>query len=203
MGRSQSDKQRRTDEVMYFVEDVAAGNIHYYGRTDTFAGLTSEAIWQIKRVYRSGDDIITTYANDGKYNCVWDDRATYFPAAVAGAPYLGNILLDEDGNPYSSSNPLDVTANFSGLKTGGLVTEVTLSSVAWTALPATALVNRNAMCIQNISAVEIKLNYATPGGYTGVVVPTGTERFYDITDSIVIYARAQAGSPVIVVEEIA
>lgn len=93
-----------------------------------------------------------------------------------------------------------------GLQNGGKVTEVTLSSASWTALPPIALTGRNAICIQNISAVEIKLNYdftaALPATYTGVVIPSGGERFYDITDSIVIYAKALSGSPIIVVEEI-
>jgi hypothetical protein len=102
----------------------------------------------------------------------------------------------------------DATGTFSvtGLQNGGKVTEVTLSAASWTALPPTALSGRNAICIQNISAVEIKLNYdytaALPAGYTGVVIPSGAERFYDVGDTIVIYAKAQAGSPIIVVEEI-
>ncbi len=92
----------------------------------------------------------------------------------------------------------------SGLRIGGLVTEVTLSAVAWTALPATALPQRNAIAIQNISAVAIKLNYLdTVVGYVGVTVPSGGERQYDITDAITIYAKASAGAPIIVVEEIA
>lgn len=91
-----------------------------------------------------------------------------------------------------------------GLKNGGLITEVTLSAASWTPLPATPLANRNAIAIQNISAVEIKLQYdATIIGYVGVVVPSGGERQYDITDAIVIYAKASAGAPIIVIEEIA
>lgn len=86
------------------------------------------------------------------------------------------------------------------------MTEVTLSAVTWTALPVTPLEGRNAICIQNPSAVEIKLNYdftdPLPGSYTGIVIPSGAERFYDITDAIVIYAKSQSGAPLIYVEEI-
>jgi hypothetical protein len=109
--------------------------------------------------------------------------------------------------------PLPVTgSNFSGtfspsgLKNGGKYSEVVLSAVAWTPLPATPLADRNAICIQNISPVDIKLNYdytgPLPAGYTGVLVPSGAERFYDITDAIVIYAKAASGTPTIGVEEI-
>jgi hypothetical protein len=35
-----------------------------------------------------------------------------------------------------------------------------------------------------------------------VVIPSGGERFYDITDSVLIYAKASSGTPVIGVEEI-
>ncbi len=93
--------------------------------------------------------------------------------------------------------------SISGLRVAGRVTEVTINSVTWTPLPAVAFANRNALGIQNISAVEIKLQYDnTVGSYTGIVIPSGAERFYDITDEIVIYAKSQAGSPVIVIEEI-
>lgn len=92
----------------------------------------------------------------------------------------------------------------SGLRNGGLITEVTLSAAAWTALPLNPLPNRNAIAIQNISAVEIKLQYDSGvATYTGVVIPVGGERQYDITDAIIIYAKASAGAPIIVVEEIA
>lgn len=207
MGRNQSDRQRRTDEVMYFVEDAVAGNIHYHGRTDLFSALTSDPVWQIKRIYRTGNTVVTTYANDGKYNCIWDDRVSYFSAATPGAESPQTFpIVDENGDPFTSTNPLDVTASFSGLRVGGKVTEVTLSAASWTALPAAALSGRNAISIQNISAVDIKLNYILtgplPGTYTGVTVPSGAERFYDLTDTIVIYAKAKAGSPIVVIEEI-
>lgn len=91
----------------------------------------------------------------------------------------------------------------SGLRNGGLITSVTLSSATWTALPPTALAGRNAICIQNISAVEIRLQYDnTVVGYEGVSIASGAERFYDVTDSIILYAKASAGSPVITIEEI-
>ena len=91
----------------------------------------------------------------------------------------------------------------SGLRNGGKVTEVTVSSASWTPLPATALSGRNAMGVQNQSAIEIKLNYdSSTAGYVGVVVAAGAERYYDISDNIILYAKATSGSPTIIVEEI-
>jgi hypothetical protein len=93
-----------------------------------------------------------------------------------------------------------------GLQRGGKVTEVVVSSTQWTALPPVALSQRNAICVQNQSNIEIKTNYESfeplPAGYVGITIGVGQERFYDITDSIILYAKAQAGSPTITVEEI-
>jgi len=92
----------------------------------------------------------------------------------------------------------------SGLNAGGKVTEVTLDTSNWTALPTIALTNRNAICIQNKSGTEIKINYNNSVvGYVGIVISNGSERFYDITDDIIIYAKASSGTPTINIEEIA
>jgi len=93
----------------------------------------------------------------------------------------------------------------SGLTKEGKITEVTLSSSGWTPLPATPLTDRNAISIQNLSGIEIKVQFVSgsTGGYVGVVVADGSERFYNITESIIIYGRATSGTPTVVVEEVA
>mgnify|MGYP006374604905 CR=1 FL=1 len=91
-----------------------------------------------------------------------------------------------------------------GLNVGGKVTVVSINSTTWTALPASPLANRNALTIQNASVSEIKLNYDnTTVGYVGIKVIVGSERYYDIKDTIIIYAKSQAGTVDIVVEELA
>lgn len=91
-----------------------------------------------------------------------------------------------------------------GLTVGGLITEVALDSTSWTPLPATPLANRNALSIQNISGVDIKIQYDnTVATYTGVEIKSGNERFYAITDSIIVYGKASAGTPTILIEELA
>lgn len=93
-----------------------------------------------------------------------------------------------------------------GLNRGGRVTEVVLNSTTWTPLPLNALSQRNALCVQNQSNIEIKTNYdlagPLPSGYVGMIVAAGGERFYDITDQIILYAKSQAGTPTVAVEEI-
>ena len=94
-----------------------------------------------------------------------------------------------------------------GLNVGMRVTEVTLSSTAWTALPTTALTNRNYLGVQNLSGIEKKINSdsidALPAGYVGVVVANGVSRMYDIQTDITIYAKAASGTPTVIVEELA
>lgn len=83
----------------------------------------------------------------------------------------------------------------SGLKNGGKVTEVDIDDTTWTAIPGTALTLRNALSIQNRTGVECKINYDNAVvGYVGIVIPDAGERFYDITDDIVVYAKAAPGS---------
>lgn len=67
----------RTDEVKQIITDVYSSTITFQGRSRVNA-LTSEAIWQIKRTYTSGNITKVDFANDGLYNCIWDDRFSSF-----------------------------------------------------------------------------------------------------------------------------
>lgn len=99
----------------------------------------------------------------------------------------------------------DITGEFTptGLKNGGRVTEVTLSDSAWTALPpGGALLNRNAINIQNYSGSQIKINYSVVAGYVGAIINDNSERNYDITEHIQLYALAEIGAPLVIIEEI-
>jgi hypothetical protein len=89
----------------------------------------------------------------------------------------------------------------------GLTTEVTtVNDTAWTALPPTPLLNRAGFSIQNQSGFQIKINFSQPAGYVGVIIENAGERFYDINDSGVIYAKAIPGAGTIsgiIIEELA
>lgn len=112
--------------------------------------------------------------------------------------------MDEDGNTLVRTSAKG-EFTFSGLKTGGSVTEVTLNDSTWTALPAISLAARNAIAIQNVSANEMKINYDSGvAGYVGIVITAGGERQYDITDGITLYGKSESGTtPTINIEELA
>jgi hypothetical protein len=96
------------------------------------------------------------------------------------------------------------TIQTSGLTIGGRVSTVTINDATWTALPAVALANRNAVAIQNYSGQTVKLNYSNSvAGFNGVILLDGNERYYDISQSIAIYAKCENATAELVVEEIA
>lgn len=132
-------------------------------------------------------------------------RVKWIPDGNTTGTISTELIGKDSSGPanYTPDNPLQVTASFTGLRIAGRITEVTLSNLIWTPLPTVPLVNRNALSIQNISGTNIKIGYdPTEADYFGVQVASGIERFYDITDSIVIYAKAESGSPKIIVEEL-
>jgi len=186
-------KQVRIDEIKLIKIDEPAANIRYIGRSSSMRGTTAEPIWQILRQYRNGDIITSTYALMGEYKGVWDNRESYFDAAIP-----------DNDNPLDGNIAVTGTFTPSGLRVAGRVTEVLLSTTSWTALPpGGALDNRNAINIQNYSGDEIKLNFdpAEPG-YVGIYLNDQSERNYDIKDSIEIFAKAKTGGTILTIEEI-
>jgi hypothetical protein len=117
------------------------------------------------------------------------------------------FTLDDDGLTAvrtKTTGTLTGTIRPSGLNIGGRVSEVTINSASWTALPATPLTDRNALAIQNVSGQDIKINFDSGvAGFVGMVIGDGSERTYDITDDIIIYAKSSSGSAVLNIEEIA
>ena len=126
-----------------------------------------------------------------------------------GSEVKGNHVT---GTPEGEKHLLDVAIGKSvslgftpsGLSIGGEVTEVTLNSSSWTALPATALTSRNGMGIQNDSAVKIKVNF-DPGetGFVGWTVQPSGEFFIDVSDAVIVYAKAESGTPTVTCMEVA
>lgn len=121
MGRNVTDRQRRVDEVAYFLIDQPAPNVRYEGRTDVFGAPTADPVWQIKRILQIGDVREVTFAENGKYNTVWDNRVSYFPAPPAppGDPiqvqevdiYPGDgVFFDFEGTPTTGSEVTVITA---------------------------------------------------------------------------------------------
>lgn len=150
------------------------------------------------------------YADNADFTQVWDDRLLAFTLDGTGAAdgdsnffMLPFRLFDDQGKPFALDNPLPIKP--SGLNIAGRITEVNLDATSWTALPAAALANRNAIAVQNRNglSINIRLNYdnAAPAG-EGVLVEDGEDRFYDITDTIILYGRTDGGTVTVTVEEL-
>jgi hypothetical protein len=187
-------KQVRIDEIKLIKIDEPAANIRYIGRSSSMRGTEDQPIWQIMRQYRNGDIITSNYAIMGEYKCKWTERESYFtPPAIP-----------DDDNPLDGNISVTGTFTPSGLRNAGRVTEVLLSTTEWTALPPGGpLADRNAINIQNYSGDEIRLNYSnTIPGFTGIILNDQSERAIDIKPTIQIYAKAQIGGSVIIVDEI-
>jgi hypothetical protein len=119
-----------------------------------------------------------------------DDREYQKFEEVAGEPHVRVT-----GAGFSGS------FSQSGLTIAGLHTEVTIDDVSWTPLPATPQVNRNAIGIQNYTGFDLKINFInTPPGYTGMRIPDANEKYYGIKDTIIVYAKAEAGSGPITID---
>lgn len=186
-------RQVRHQEIKLIKMDMPEVNIRYTGRSDSMRAEDSDPVWQILLEVRNGDITKSTYALMGEFKCRWDQRTSYFNPSPTPDPL----------SPLGGTIAVSGTFTPTGLTVGGLMTIVTLDSTSWTALPATPLANRNAISIQNQSSIEIKYNYDnTTVGYVGAKIAADGERFLEITDSIIVYAKAASGTPSILVEEL-
>lgn len=98
------------------------------------------------------------------------------------------------------------SVTFQGLSTEGKVTLVNLTATAWTALPATALANRNSIVFQNQSdnGKAILLNYTNSApANEGIRIEDGGFRSLAIRPGIIVYGRMTTGTGVCAVEELA
>jgi hypothetical protein len=185
-------RSTRTQEIRLYKFDEPEVNIRYTGRSDSMLAADSDPKWQIMREYRLNDISITEYANKGSFTAKWSDRVSYF-----------SVATPDPDQPLNGTMEVSGTFSPSGLKNGGRMTLVTLNTATWTALPALPLSDRNGLSVQNQSGVDIKLNYDnTEPGYVGSRLAPDGERFYDIKDTIIVYGKASAGTPTILIEEI-
>lgn len=184
-------RQVRTAEIKLIKYDQPAANIRYTGRSDSIRASDSDPVWQIELEVRNGVSSYSTYALMGEFKCRWDQRTTYFTPPTP--------------DPNSPLGEQSVSGSFapSGLHVAGKITIVNVDNLTWTPLPVVPLTARNAMSIQNRSGQEVKLQFDnTTVGYTGLVLPNNGERFYDITDNILIFCKSQTSACSIVVEEL-
>lgn len=137
-------------------------------------------------------------------------RVDLYPASSAAPDeallQTGTAIGVKVGADVNILNPIEGSVQFQGLRTQGRITHVALTSGAWTALPASALSNRNSLCIQNISGSGgvVLINYSILAASSeGFRIPDGGFKSMAITDSIAVYGRMLSGSGTVVVEELA
>jgi len=199
-GAAKVDILRRGDRIGQFLEDRTDTSCVYYGLTPDQLTQTSERKWQIWRVENVSGVVNTRFANRAKYDQVWDDRATLFPACVGTDPIWPEQPITGDVNAF-----------FQGARTDATVEEISVSDAGWTLL--TSLPNGQAVNIQNpdASGGDVKVNWispsqpALPAGYVGMLLKENQERFYALSTgnvNIQIYAKAATGSRVLNVEQI-
>jgi len=162
--------------------------------------LDSQPAWLLeKTIIDNGTVVSTEYADDAQFTQVWNDRVAVFGGTTGSGSGSG-------ANDFAipAVRLLDAVLDFSisGLKNSGRHTLVTINDSSWTPIPATPLTDRNAIAIQNNSAVDVKINHTTSVGYQGMTIKPGAERSYDIKDTIVLYARSLSGNVDLDVEEL-
>lgn len=104
----------------------------------------------------------------------------------------------------TSLDPVEISGTIipSGLTTGGLMTELTLTTTP-VALPATALTNRNTLSIQNQDLTnDVMINYVSSFS-SGWLIYAGGYKEIPVTDNIIIYGRSVVGTAVVLIDEIA
>lgn len=132
-------------------------------------------------------------------------RILWVPDANTTGTVSAEAMAKDSSGPasFTRQDPLEVTSSFTGLRNGGKIQLVEVPSNSWIALPPIPLAGRNSLSIQNISGIEIKINYdPTDINYFGVTIADGMERFYDASDTITIYAKAKIGLATIMIEEL-
>lgn len=115
------------DDTRYVINEVVNSSKTFIGKTfENDNPDKSAAIWQIQRITKVGTETTTEFANDGKYNQIWDDREDLFPTVSLDFAksinfdgindYLtgGNVHNYDHSNAFSVSmwvKPQNVSAN--------------------------------------------------------------------------------------------
>lgn len=123
------------------------------------------------------------------------------PKAVEDREYL-KFTCDGDDVAVRTKGAISPA----GLSNGGRISLVEINENGWTPCPAVPLANRNGISLQNFeTGANMLLQYDNTAPSTeGVNLVDNAERFYTITDSIIIYARTKPGGGTVnlIVEEL-
>lgn len=195
---NQVDVYRRVDSVMQVLEDRTVPGILYIGLTPLFTTLKTEAQWQIQRTTFDIDgQMVTAFANLSKYNCVWDDRHSYFDAPPATTqPFPGEAI--DVGNVTITNATVAVIAN---AMADSAQLDVSVSTEA--KVGATRMVGRKLIEIQPIDG-KVWYSFKTPATLLNSTPLEQDQHIsFPIGDMIGIFLIADSGTVKVAVNEIA
>lgn len=173
----------RTDEVKEVITDDSSPGLTYVGRALIGTSI-STAKWQISRTYVLNGETIKTFADEGKYTQVWNNRGSIFPPVTP--------------------DPIQVnTITIKGISTAAIEV-IDLDDVTWVlAETSGGLPKRANLSIQNISnnTNTILWSYVNSGS-DGWQVPDGASRAVALLENVAVYIKMLSGTGTAVVEEL-
>lgn len=179
-GAAQVDIWRRGDENGQVLVDYVQPNLIYIGITPLQPTTGSETKWQIKRLSLVGTLKTVEYANHQKYNNIWNDRASLFPAP----PIVDNgEVLPEYLQAFPDARDEAVSQRYQ------LV--INVNSTTWTELSA-GFTNYNQLSVRNKSGVDCVVNGDNTGpGIVGYPLDDLEELNYnEISTAFKLYAKS-------------
>jgi len=82
----------RQEDIRLKKVDSSSASITFIGETRLQDASTSAAVWRLQQEIVNNNEVTTSFANDGRYDQIWDDRAIIFPI-----PFEDNFSVLFDG----------------------------------------------------------------------------------------------------------
>ena len=109
--------------------------------------------------------------------------------------------------PATTTTITGEVTSVSGGHKAGKETQMTIDDTQWWPIPATAMVGRAGVGMQNeetVASKKFRVNFDNTAPFVGTIVYAYGERFYQIDESVIIYAKAFPGETILLnVEELA
>lgn len=175
------------------IKDVASAAITYEGVSSGIA-LTSESVWQIKRIVTIGSVVLEEYAGEGEFDKIWDNRTSLF----GGVPFMNTHSIQFDGVNDRIDVPHHADIDF------GRLVPFTISF--WVKSPNTATKNYIEKMTSNrgyriFDAGSNKIQFEFRGASTGDRIRLETSSVTDVNNGnwhhiVVTYSGSGAASGV-------
>jgi hypothetical protein len=105
-------RNKQGSDFLHQKEDSPIPNVKYIGTAARWTALTSEPLWEIKRIYLDPAGIThTEYASGGGFHHIWNDRASYFSASLPASVPAQQIEITPVLETATIENVTITTAN--------------------------------------------------------------------------------------------